>query len=159
MNVDDMLKRMVEKRSSDLILRVASAPMLRIDGNLFGQDDFGVLNQEILQAVFEQIASVEQRAHFAKELELDLAYGIAGVGRFRVNVMRQRGTLGFTFRLVPFKIPTIEELNLPAICKDLILKPRGLILVTGPTGSGKSTTMAAMIDYLNERESRNIITI
>jgi twitching motility protein PilT len=92
-------------------------------------------------------------------LELDLAYAIPKVGRFRVNVMRQRGTLGFTFRLVPFDVPTIDELKLPQICKDLIMKPRGLILVTGPTGSGKSTTMAAMINHLNETEPRNIITI
>jgi twitching motility protein PilT len=150
---------MVGKKSSDLILRVVSAPVLRINGELYVQNDLPVLNQEDLLAILGTIATAEQRARFEKELELDLAYGIAKVGRFRVNVMRQRGTLGFTFRLVPFDIPTIDELKLPQICKDLIMKPRGLILVTGPTGSGKSTTMAAMVNHLNETESRNIITI
>ena len=159
MHVDEMLRRMVEKKSSDLILRVVSSPVLRINGELYVQNDLPVLNQEDLLAILGTIATPEQRARFEKELELDLAYGIPKVGRFRVNVMRQRGTLGFTFRLVPFDVPTIDELKLPQICKELILKPRGLILVTGPTGSGKSTTMAAMINHLNETESRNVITI
>ena len=124
MHIDDMLRRMVEKKSSDLILRVASPPVLRIDGILVIQEDFGVLNQENLQSIFEIITTLEQRSRFAQDLELDLAYGIAGVGRFRVNVMKQRGTLGFTFRLVPFIIPTIDDLKLPSICKDLIMKPQ-----------------------------------
>ncbi len=159
MHIDDMLRRTVEKKSSDLILRVASPPVLRIDGRIHVQDDLPVLTQEDLLAILGTVASPEQRVRFEKELELDLAYGIPKVGRFRVNVMKQRGTLGFTFRLVPFDVPTIDEMKLPQICKDLILKPRGLILVTGPTGSGKSTTMAAMINHLNETESRNVITI
>ena len=159
MNIDDMLVRMVEKKSSDLILRVATPPVLRINGSLYIQEDFGILTQENLQLILDTVANPDQRVRFTRELDLDLAYSIAGLGRFRVNVMKQRGTIGFTFRLVPFNIPTIEELNLPPICKELIMKPRGLILVTGPTGSGKSTTMAAMIDYLNETDSKNIITI
>ncbi len=159
MHIDEMLRRMVDKKSSDLILRVVSPPVLRIHGGLFIQEDMPVLTQEDLVAILEVITTPEQRARFDKELELDLAYGVPKVGRFRVNVMKQRGTLGFTFRLVPFDVPTIDELKLPQICKELILKPRGLILVTGPTGSGKSTTMAAMINHLNETEPRNIITI
>jgi twitching motility protein PilT len=105
------------------------------------------------------IASPETRKKFEPDLELDIAYSASGVGRFRVNVLKQRGILAFAIRLAPFVIPTIDKLNLPSIFKDLILKPRGLIVVTGPAGAGKSTTMAAMIDYLNETESRNIITI
>ncbi len=159
MHVDDFLRRMVEKKSSDLILRVASAPVCRINGGLYVQDDLPVLTQEDLVGILANVANDEQRVRFEKDLELDLAYGIPKVGRFRVNVMKQRGTLGFTFRLVPFDVPTVDELKLPLICKELIMKPRGLILVTGPTGSGKSTTMAAMINHLNETESRNIITI
>ena len=159
MHIDDMLRRMVEKQASDLILRVAYAPVLRIHGDLHVQEDFPVLTQEDLLAILATVASDDQRVRFEKDLELDLAYGIPKVGRFRVNVMKQRGTLGFTFRLVPFDVPTIDELKLPQICKELILKPRGLILITGPTGSGKSTTMAAMINHLNETEARNIITI
>ena len=110
-------------------------------------------------AILESISSPKQRQTFDEALELDLAYSSSGIGRFRVNVLRQRGTVAFVIRLVAFKIPTIEQLGLPLICKELILMPRGLILVTGPAGSGKSTTMAAMIDHLNETESRNIITI
>jgi twitching motility protein PilT len=159
MNVDDFLKRMVELKASDLILRVVSPPVLRLHGELVVQNGFPYLTIEDLQSILESITTLEQRAHFQKELELDLAYGIPKVGRFRVNVMRQRGSLGFTFRSVPFEIPTIDELKLPPICKDLIMKPRGMILVCGPTGSGKSTTMAAMINHLNENASRNIITI
>ena len=90
---------------------------------------------------------------------MDCAYSVSGIGRFRVNVLRQRGTLAFAIRMVPFNIPTIDQLKLPLICKELILRPRGLVLVAGSAGSGKSTTVAAMLDYLNETESRNVITI
>lgn len=159
MHIDELLKIAVEKESSDLILRVGCSPVLRVHGDLQVQTSVPQLSGEDLQTIFEIVASPEQREHFARELELDLAYGVTKVGRFRVNVMRQRGTLGFTFRSVPFEVPTIDDLKLPPICKDLIIKPRGLILVTGPTGSGKSTTMAAMINHLNETAQRNIITI
>ncbi len=159
MKIDDLLKLMIEKRASDLHLRVASPPMFRIDGALQPLTDFPAFTPDDLLAVFESVASPEQRATFTQELELDFAYSLSGVARFRVSVLQQRGTLGFAFRLVPFGAPTIDRLKLPQICKELILKPRGLLLVTGPTGSGKSTTVAAMIEHLNETESRNIITI
>ncbi len=159
MEIDDLLKIAVEKRASDVHLRVASPPVLRIDGALTPQTDLPPLSGDDLQKILESITTPEQRATFTRELELDFAHGVPGVARFRVNAFRQRGTIGFVFRQVPFKIPTIEELHLPPICKELILKPRGLILVTGPTGSGKSTTMAAMVDYLNDTASKNVITI
>jgi twitching motility protein PilT len=159
MKIDLLLRIMVTKNASDLHLRVGSPPILRIDGKLAAIADSQPLTIEDTEAVFESISTPERRKVFAAELELDLAYSASGIGRFRINVLRQRGTLAFAIRLVPFKIPTIDQLNLPQIFKDLVLKPRGLILVTGPTGSGKSTTMAAMIDHLNETESRNIITI
>ncbi len=159
LQINDFLHRMVEKEASDMILRVGLPPVNRIHGALVHELDLPALSPEDLQSIFEAITSPDQRAAFARDLELDFAYGIPGVARFRVNVMRQRGTLGFTFRQVPFKVPTVAELKLPEICKDIILKPRGLILVTGPTGSGKSTTVAAMIDYLNDTDGRNIITI
>jgi twitching motility protein PilT len=114
---------------------------------------------EDIETAFDYITTPEQRNRFHLEKELDFAYSVPGLARFRVSVMRQRGTVSLAFRLVPFKVFTIDELALPQICKDLIVKPRGLILVTGPTGSGKSTTMAAMINYLNERTARNVITI
>jgi len=159
MEIDALLRIMVAKNASDLHLRVGSPPMLRIDGKLVAITDWQPLTIKDTEAIFESISTPEHRKSFAAELELDIAYSASGIGRFRVNVLRQRGTLAFAIRLVPFKIPTIDQLNLPAIYKELILKPRGLILVTGPAGAGKSTTMAAMIDYLNETESRNIITI
>jgi len=159
MNIDDILRRMVELKASDVHLRVPSPPVFRIDGNLIVQAEFPALTQEILEKVFEYITSPEQRQVFDKNRELDFAYSVSGLARYRVNVMQQRGTLSMAFRVVPFKILTIEELGLPQVCKQLILKPRGMILVTGPTGSGKSTTMAAMLDYLNETKSCNVITI
>ena len=159
MEIDALLRIMVDKQASDLHLRVGSPPILRIDGKLTPIADHPVLTTEDIEKVFESITTPERRKTFSSELELDAAYSVSGIGRFRFNVMQQRGTLAFAIRSVPFTIPTIDSLHLPDILKYLILKPRGLMLVTGPAGSGKSTTMAAMIDYLNESESRNIITI
>jgi len=159
MHIDEMLKLMVAKNASDLHLRVGSPPMFRVFGRLSTNKELQPVTIDDSEAIFESITTAINRKIFAENLELDTAYSLPGVGRFRVNVMRQRGTLAFVIRLVPFIVPTIEQMKLPLICKELILKPRGLILVTGPAGSGKSTTMAAMIDHLNETESRNVITI
>lgn len=150
---------MIEKKASDLHLRIASPPILRIDGVLFPCNDWSPLTNEDTVEAFEFITTKEQREVFARELDLNFAYSVSGIARFRVSVLRQRGTLAFVFRLVPFVIPTIDELKLPQVCKELILRPRGLILVTGPAGAGKSTTMAAMIEHLNETARRNVITI
>lgn len=150
---------MVDAGASDLHLKVPNPPVLRINGALVPQEKQGALSAADMQAILEQVTSPEQRSVFDKERELDFAYSIPSVARFRVNVLQQRGTLSLAFRLVPFKIPSMEELGLPAICKKLITMPRGLILVTGPTGSGKSTTLAAMLSYLNENTSRTVITI
>ena len=159
MQIDELLKFMVEKNASDLHLRVGSPPVFRIYGKLSAFKDWLPITIEDTEVIFESISTPTNRKMFAENLELDTAYSASGIGRFRVNVLRQRGTLAFAIRLVPFKIPTIDQLKLPLICKELVLRPRGLIVVTGPAGSGKSTTMAAMIDHLNETESRNIITI
>jgi twitching motility protein PilT len=150
---------MTEKDSSDLHLRVPGPPVFRIDGTLIPQEELSLLSPEDLKEAFRQITTTNQREMFYKDLELDFSYSLPGVARFRVNAMLQRGTLSIAFRRVPFELPNIDQLQLPQLCKDLVLKPRGLILVTGPTGSGKSTTLAAMIDYLNEHERRNVITI
>jgi twitching motility protein PilT len=155
----ELLKLMVDKGASDLHFRVPSTPVLRIDGALVPQQDLPQLTPGDIETVFEKITNAEQRNHFLTNFELDLAYSVPGVARFRVSVMKQRGSISIAFRLVPMEVPSIDSLGLPDICKELILKPRGIILVTGPTGSGKSTTMAAMIDHLNENDSRNIITI
>ena len=159
MDINELLRRSVESGASDLHLKVAAPPVFRIDGKVLPQRDLPACSSDDLKAILNQIANEEQRRCFAQDRELDCAYSVPGLARFRVNVMQQRGTMGFAFRQVPFKIPTIDELKLPSICKELVLKPRGLILVTGPTGSGKSTTMAAMIDYLNRTAPKSVITI
>ncbi|MFW6102717.1 MAG: type IV pilus twitching motility protein PilT [Chloroflexota bacterium] len=159
MSVKELLTFMAEQEASDLHLRVPAPPMLRIDGALVAAEEMGGLMPPDVVAVFDEITSEEQRERFSEELELDFAYSVPGLARFRVNVMQQRGTMSIAFRRIPFETPTVDEFGLPEICKTLIMKPRGLVLVTGPTGSGKSTTLAAMIDYLNDREARNVITI
>ena len=159
MNVDNLLKIMIEKRASDLHLRVGTCPVFRIDGKLVPFFDWPELTIENTFEIFDRIATPDQREIFDREHDLDFAYSLPGVARFRVSTLRQRGTLAFAIRLVPFVMPTIDQLGLPQICKDIIHRPRGLVLVTGPAGSGKSTTITAMIDYLNETARRNIITI
>lgn len=157
--VEKLLKLMVDKHASDLHLKVSSPPVLRIDGVLVPQDDLPPLTAPDIESAFKQVTTEDQRIAFARERYLDLAYSVHGLARFRLNILQQRGTLSLAFRLIPFKIPSIDELELPQICKELVMKPRGLILVTGPAGSGKSTTLAAMISHLNENEKRNVISI
>jgi twitching motility protein PilT len=159
MDLIEFFKLMVEKRASDLHLRVPSPPVLRIDGELVVQEQSPPLTTKDIEAAFESVTNPEQRSRFHEEKELDFSYSVADIARFRVSVMWQRGSISLAFRLVPFKVFTVDELGLPQICKSLILKPRGLILVTGPTGSGKSTTMAAMVNHLNQNLARNVITI
>jgi len=159
MQIKELLHLMAEKEASDLHLRVPAPPVLRIDGALRPQVDLPRLAPGDIEEIFRQITSERQQDSFHQELELDFAYSVPGLARFRVNVMQQRGTMSIAFRRIPFTIPTIGDFGLPEVCQELILRPRGLVLVTGPTGSGKSTTLAAMIDYLNEHDGRNIITI
>jgi twitching motility protein PilT len=159
MQINELLKTMVDEKASDLHLKAASVPVYRIDGALIRQEQLPKLDLKDIESIFQQVTTPEQRGRFISEHELDFAYGIPGLARFRVNIMQQRGTMGFVFRLVPFRISSIDELGLPQILKELVLKPRGLVLITGPTGSGKSTTLAAMIDYLNQNAARSVITI
>ncbi len=159
MNAKDLLRTMADRNASDLHLRVPAPPMLRVDGQLVAADNPPRLAPGDIETIFRQITTENQRERFFSELELDFAYSVPGLARFRVNVMLQRGTMSIAFRRIPFVVPTIAEFGLPDVCKTLIMKPRGLVLVTGPTGSGKSTTLAAMIDHLNESEARNVITI
>jgi len=159
MELGNLLHLLVDKDASDLHLKVSSPPVLRIDGALITQEDFSPLSIEDIESVFEQVATQEQRDTFLRERDLDFAYSVPGLARFRVNALQQRGTISLALHVVPFNVPSIDELGLPQICKKLILKPRGLILITGSAGSGKSTTLAAMINHLNETERRNVITI
>ena len=159
MKIEELLRIMVDQRASDLHLRVMRPPTLRIDGNLKMIEGMPNITPSDLKEALEHVTNEHQRYVFSSELELDLAYSIRGVARFRINASMQRDTISLAIRRVPFEVPTIDELELPAICKTLALKPRGLILVTGRTGMGKSTTLAAMIDHVNKNDSRNIITI
>ena len=159
MELNELLKMVLDKGASDLHLRVPGPPALRIDGVLTPQQDLPPLTPKDIKTIFEGVTTPEQQEVFYRGLELDFAHSVHGLARFRVNALRQRGTISLAFRLVPFNLKSIDELGLPQICKKIILKSKGLVLVTGATGSGKTTTMAAMIDHLNEKECRNIITI
>jgi twitching motility protein PilT len=150
---------MVEKEASDLHIRVPSPPVLRIDGSLRPLEDQPGVTPQFVKECVEHLTSEQQRETLYEELELDMAYSIAGLARFRVAAYFQRGTISVAIRQVSLKIPSIDELGLPPVCKNLALRTKGLVLVTGPTGSGKSTTLAAMISHLNKSEKRNVITI
>jgi twitching motility protein PilT len=159
MKIETLFRLAVETKASDLHLRVGIPPILRINGRLVRQEHYVPLTNDDILEMLGQIASPEQKERLAKEKELDFAYALDLVARFRINVMMQRKTLSIACRMLPFAVPSIDELELPQICKELILEPRGLILVTGPTGVGKSTTMAAMIRHLNENRDCNVIII
>ena len=159
MNLNDLLKITFEKRASDLHLKVGVPPILRIDGKLTPLESEKRLTQEDSMNVALGIMNPAQKAKFQEKNELDMAYAVPGLGRFRVNVFKQRGSVGMVFRLVPAKILGFEELTLPTVLSKIAGEQRGLILVTGTTGSGKSTTLAAMIDYINTTRTSNIVTI
>jgi twitching motility protein PilT len=159
MDVAALLKLLVETGASDLHLNAFSPPVLRIDGQLGVQNHLEQLAPEDVTQAFIDITTEEQRETFARELELDFAIGVGGVGRFRVNASLQKGTMSLAFRTVRTKIQSIDELLLPEVCKALAVKDHGLVLVTGPAGCGKSTTLAAMIEHLNTRRRRRVITI
>jgi twitching motility protein PilT len=150
---------MVEQGASDLHLKVPSPPVFRIDGTLIPQQDMSSLEPADIERIFKEITNEDHRLQFLKRRELDFAYSLHGLARFRVNVLQQRGTMAIAFRLVPYAVPTIDGFGLPQILKEIVLKPRGLVLVTGPTGAGKSTTLAAMVNHLNENANRCIVTI
>jgi twitching motility protein PilT len=159
MQVEQLLRRVLDKGASDLHIRVPSPPVLRIQSELITQDDLPPVTADEAEQIFLAITTPQEVETFRQKKELDLSYTLPGSARFRVNVLQQRGTLSIAFRMIPLKVPSIDELSLPPILKELVLKPRGLILVTGHTGSGKSTTLAAMVNHLNDNDKRNIIII
>lgn len=159
MELDKLLMLVIEKKASDLHLDVGSPPVLRINGMLLPQEDIPPFTRQDVTTILERVTTLEQREVFLREMELDFAYSFFGLARFRVNVLRQRGTPSMAFRVVPIKVSTIDELELPKILKKIILKKSGLILVTGSSGAGKSTTQSAMIDFLNQNARRHVITI
>jgi len=158
-SIDDLLRRAVEQRSSDLHLKVGNHPYLRVDGLLNAITDVPrITPEEMLSMAFSMMTN-RQKQKFKETAELDMAYGVAGLGRFRVNVFQQRGNVGMVLRVIPTKIRTLEELELPRVLATVCEEQRGLVLCTGTTGSGKSTTLAAMIDRINSLRPEHIITI
>src|SRR5881409_4230028 len=158
-SIDDLLRRAVENKSSDLHLKVGNHPYLRVDGLLAPLTDVPrVTPEEMLSMAFSMMTN-RQKQKFKESAELDMAYGVAGLGRFRVNVFQQRGNVGLVLRVIPTKIRALDELYLPKVVEQICDMPRGLVLVTGVTGSGKSTTLAAMVDRINSTRAEHIITI
>ena len=159
MDIFALLRTASSRRASDLHMVVGSPATFRIDGSLTHADGASALTPEDINEAFLQMTTPEERENFHRHLELDFGYTLPGVGRLRCNAAQQRGSISLAVRLLPPKIPTIDDLELPQIFKELALKPRGLLVVTGPTGSGKTTTIAAMIHHLNTQETRHVVTI
>jgi twitching motility protein PilT len=157
-HIDDLLRLVVQRNASDLHLCVGVPPVLRIDGQLY-RTNFQPATPKQTQRLIYEILTDEQIQRFENTLELDFSYSLQDIARFRVNVFKERGSIAAAFRLIPRRIPTVRELELPVILEEIVTRPRGLILVTGPTGHGKSTTLAAMINHLNTTKSLHIITI
>ncbi len=159
MDVFELLNNAKSMGASDLHLVVASPALMRINGKLESMNGAELLTAAEVNEAFIQVTTPEERNQFHEHLELDFSYSISGVGHFRCNAAMQRGAISLAVRLLPPKVPTIDELGLPELCKQLIAKHRGLVIVSGPTGSGKSTTLAAMIHHLNLNESQHVVTI
>lgn len=158
-DIETILKKAVELKCSDIHITVGVPPMLRIDGQIMSLDGYERLLGDDTKALCYSLLNADHAKKLESTGEADFSYSIAGTGRFRVNVFRQRGTYSCVLRALSQKIPTIDELGLPSVLKELSLKPRGLILVTGPTGSGKSTTLASMLDYINHNKRGHILTL
>ncbi len=159
LNVDDLLRLLLDREGSDLHLTAGSPPGLRIRGEIHPVENCEPLTPKDTQDLILALLSEEQRRRFDAELELDFAYSIPGLSRFRCNVFQQRNSMGAVFRCIPLSIPSLDDLHLPKVCRFLAERPRGLVLVTGPTGSGKSTTLAAMIDHINATRPVHIVTL
>ena len=158
-DIDDLLEQMVARNASDLHITVGAHPVVRVRGKLEPLQEIAPLTPEVTQQLLYRILSTEQQKHLELDRQIDLAHSIPGLARFRVNVYWQREALGAAFRLIPTEIKTLEELGIPSSLHSLTDKPRGLVLVTGPTGSGKSTTLAALIDEINRKRAEHILTI
>jgi twitching motility protein PilT len=155
----DVLMEMIGRRASDLHIAAGAPPTIRVRGHLTALDDFPILTPEDTREIVYSILSGEQRRRLENDLQIDFAYVIPGQARFRVNAYFQRSALGAAFRLIPTKLSSIDALGLPPVVHELTRKPRGIVLVTGPTGSGKSTSLAAMIDEINASRDEHIMTI
>jgi twitching motility protein PilT len=157
--IPELLRKVVERGASDLHITSGSPPVVRINGSLHRLEEYGTLMPEQLQRMVYSILTQKQRERLEQDLELDISYALPGQGRFRVNVYFQRDAVGAAFRMIPFQIKTVEQLSLPRQVEDFARIPRGLVLITGPTGSGKSTTLAALIDVINSEKELHIMTV
>ena len=159
LSLSDLLKKMVEMRGSDLHITINSAPQVRVDGHLAPLEGFRPMTPADTKALAYSVLTDAQKHRFEEDLELDFSFGVKGLSRYRANLFNQRGAVGCVFRAIPYEIRTFEDLGLPPVVQKLCDRPRGLILVTGPTGSGKSTTLASMIDKINRERHDHILTI
>jgi twitching motility protein PilT len=159
LHIDDLLHMLVASEASDLHLRVGEPPVMRIHGDLKRVPNMQPMTDRDMYDLLYVMMNEDRKVRFEQNMELDMSYAVPGLARFRVNIFRQQGHIGAVMRVIPFKIRTIDELMLPEKVKELCLYPRGLILVTGPTGSGKSTSLAAMVTYINGLRPKHIITI
>src|SRR6266404_6032997 len=159
MHINDLLKIAAERRASDLHIKVGSHPVIRVDGELVPLVELKRLMQEDTIAMAFSIMSSRQKEKFKNNYEIDIAYSVPGLGRFRCNIFQQRGTVGMVLRVIPMQIRTIDELGLPQVLKKIASEERGLVLVTGTTGSGKSTSLAAMLDHINQTRKAHVMTV
>ena len=159
MEIDDLLRLAVKKEASDIHVKVGLPPILRINGRLMSAGSVSPFTQEEIDRFAQRLLTDAHREKLSKLQDVDLGYGVPGLGRFRVNIFQQRGTIGISIRSIPFKVQSLEELHLPPVLEKVSMETRGLILVTGTTGSGKSTTLASMIDLINTKRNLHIITI
>jgi twitching motility protein PilT len=157
--IDDLLRMAMSFGASDLHLRVGSSPVVRVTGELRPLGNIEKLSQEETLEMAFSMMSNRQKQHFKEAYEVDIGYGVSGLGRFRVNIFQQRGTIGIVARVIPDQIRSFTELGLPPVLQKIAEEQRGLVLVTGTTGSGKSTTLAAMVDYINQNRSSHIVTV
>jgi twitching motility protein PilT len=158
-HVNDLLKIAVDAKASDLHIKVGSYPMMRVRGALVPASEEKRLDHEDTVSMAATVMSTQQRQKFKDALEIDLAYSVPGLGRFRCNVFQQRGTIGLVLRVIPVGVKTVEDLSLPMVLKTIAAEERGLVLVTGTTGSGKSTTLAALVDHVNSTRCAHVVTV
>src|ERR1700682_3552994 len=158
-SLSELLHRLSELGGSDLHITTGTAPLVRVHGEIRPLDGYRPLNSSETKQLAYSVLTDAQKHRFEENLELDFSFGVKGLSRFRANIFNQRGAVGAVFRAIPYEIKSFDDLGLPAVVKDLCNKPRGLVLVTGPTGSGKSTTLAAVIDKINKERHEHILTI
>ena len=158
LHIDELLHLLVEREASDLHLRVGEPPVMRIHGSLTRLDMPALLDRDMYDLI-HPVMNTDKEVRFQQMLELDTSYSVPGLARFRVNIFRQQSHIGAVMRVIPFNIKTIDDLGMPQVAKEIAMLPRGLVLVTGPTGSGKSTSLAAMIDLINETRPGHVVTI